>query len=219
MKKTQLLAAAAVLAMTSGVSMAAAPAAVGKGTVKGNSGIKTDAVLYSQNDNDGGNGLTSQNFEASFDAYDNSGADDFKVPKGVVWSVKSVDVTGVYYNGSGPAASEHVTFYADAGGLPGAAVADFPAAAGSDSGGSFSIPVKAKLKKGTYWVGVQANMDFQAGGQWGWEIRSVQSGNPAAWQNPGGGFGTGCNSWGPVQTCLGYGPDYMFALGGKSVAK
>ncbi|MFO1339481.1 MAG: hypothetical protein U1F53_14875 [Burkholderiaceae bacterium] len=196
--------------------MAAAPAAAGKGTVKAMSGVKTDAVLYSQNDNDGGTGVTSQNFEASFDIYDNSGADDFKVPKGTSWKVSSVDVTGVYYNGSGPAASEHVTFYADAGGLPGAAVADFPASAGTDSGGSFSMPVKAKLKKGTYWVGVQANMDFAIGGQWGWEVRSVQAGNGAAWQNPGDGFGSGCTTWGSLQTCLGYGPDFMFALNGKA---
>lgn len=216
MKKTQLLAAAAVLALTSGVSLAAAPSVAGKGAVKALSGVKTDAVLYSQNDNDGGTGVTSQNFEATFDAYDNSGADDFKVPKGSTWIVSSVDVTGVYYNGSGPAASEHVTFYANAGGLPGAAVADFPAAAGSDSSGSFSIPVKAKLKKGTYWVGVSANLDFQAGGQWGWEIRSVQAGNAAAWQNPGGGFGVGCTTWDALQTCLGFGPDFMFALNGKA---
>lgn len=219
MKKTQLLAAAAVLAMTSGLAVAGAPSAAVHGVAKGAGGVKTDATLYSQNDNDGGTGVTSQNFEASFDIYDNSGADDFKVPAGFVWKVKSVDVTGVYYNGSGPAASEHVTFYKDASGLPGAAVADFPAAVGTDTAGSFSIPVAAKLKKGTYWVGVQANMDFAAGGQWGWEIRSVQAGSLAAWQNPGDGFGTGCTTWGAMQTCLGYGPDFMFALGGKAVAK
>src|SRR5256885_244321 len=47
----------------------------------------------------------------------------------------------------------------------------------------------------TYWVSVRANMSFAAGGQWGWDDRTVQDNSEAAWQNPGGGFGV-CPSWG-----------------------
>ena len=32
-------------------------------------------------------------------------------------------------------------------------------------------------------------MTFSPSGEWGWTDRTVQSNNPAAWQNPGGGFG------------------------------
>ena len=32
-------------------------------------------------------------------------------------------------------------------------------------------------------------MTFNPNGEWGWTDRTVQSNNPAAWQNPGGGFG------------------------------
>ena len=174
-------------------------------------------TIYSQNDNDAAIGVTSQNFETSFDAYDNSGADDFKLTK--KHAVSEVDVTGVYFNcyTCGPAVSESVTFYKNAGGLPGSVVKS-ATATGTDDAGSFAIKIKkVKLKPGTYWVGVVANMDFNTGGQWGWETRSVQSGSPGAWENPGDGFGTGCTSWGVQTTCLaqGAGPDYMFALLGS----
>ena len=175
-------------------------------------------VLYSQNDNDAGVGVTSQNFEASLDAYDNSAADDF-TSTGGGWKIKNVTVTGVYFNGYGPATSETVTVYKDAGGLPGA-VKGSKTKVGNDSGGSFSIGLGKKgirVAAGHYWVGVVANMDFSAGGQWGWETRSVQSGSPAAWENPGGGFGVGCTTWAPLMTCLGYGPDMMFSLGGRQL--
>ena len=73
------------------------------------------------------------------------------------------------------------------------------------------------FKPGTYWVSVQANMDFALGGEWGWETSTVTNGSPAAWQNPGDGFGTGCTSWGVEIVCVPVGgPDKMFALKGKA---
>jgi hypothetical protein len=225
MKKTSLLAAAAVLALTSGFASAAPSAAVSShGALRVVPAQNPDAVLYDQMDNDSGIGITSQNFEASLDIYDNMGADDFKVPTGFIWKVSEVDVAGVYYNGAGPAASVHVAFYKSKGGLPSKLVADFPAEVYTDSTGfgSFNIKLssKAKLKAGKYFVGVAANMDFGVGGQWGFETRSVQSGDPAAWQNPGDGFGTGCTTWGVESVCIvaGQGPDKMFRIIGKSVA-
>lgn len=220
MKKTSLLAAAAALALSSAAF--AGPGAAGHG-FSAKAGNSATAVLHDQNDNDTGIGITSQNFEASFDAYDNQGADDFNVPGGFVWKVTGVVASGVYYNGSGPAASVHVTFYKDAAGLPGAVVKDFPAIVPTDTAGTFSIklPSTVKLKKGKYHVSVQANMDFAIGGQWGWNTRSVQNGGPASWQNPGDGFGTGCTTWAPENVCIaaGQGPDKMFSLSGKAVPK
>ena len=77
--------------------------------------------LYDQTDNPGANATDSQNFETANDAFDHQLADDFVVPAGG-WNVGEVDVGGVYFNGPGPATSVNVIFYADAGGLPGAAV-------------------------------------------------------------------------------------------------
>ncbi len=159
-------------------------------------------VLYDQTDNDSGSGVGSQNFEAGSDAFDDEAADDFVVPVGETWIVSQVNVNGQYFNcaSCGPAASVNVTFYSDSSGLPGAAVAggtytNVPI--GTDTNGSFTIPLPSSLilASGTYWVSVQANLDFAAGGQWAWEDRTVTSNSDAAWQNPGGGFGV-CPTWG-----------------------
>src|SRR6202045_3440839 len=76
-------------------------------------------VLYNQNSNFG-YGVVSQNFTSgSFGtAYNAAAADDFIVPTGTAWTISEVDVTGSYFEGSGPAASEVVTFYANKHGRP-----------------------------------------------------------------------------------------------------
>lgn len=185
-------------------------------------------VLYDQTGNDLGIGVVSQNFETSFDAYDSQGADDFTVPSGVNWRVQEVDVVGVYFNGSGPAVSEEVVFFKDRHGMPGKIVADYTLV-GVDTAGSFAITLPGigqKLKPGHYWVSVVANMDFNAGGEWAWEKQTTSEGEPAMWQNPGDGFGTGCTTWGIENDCVGVLPtgqptsasygDKEFALKGKT---
>ena len=161
-------------------------------------------VLYDQYDNPGTNSTSSQNFEASFDAYDDMLADDFVVPGGQTWNINQVDVAGVYYNGAGPAASVNLTFYDDASTLPGSAVATRNNLSATDTGGSFTIPIPSPvaLSEGTYWVSAQVNLDFSAGGQWGWTDRTVQANSGAAWINPGGGFGAGCLTWDRKTTCV-----------------
>jgi len=224
MKKMLLLASAAAFAMS---ASAAGPSASSAGT--GAQGFAKpaagpDATLYDQSSNNSGVGIVSQNFEATFDAYDAQGADDFKVPAGQCWKITEVDAYGVYFNGSGPAPSVNVTIYKQKGGKPGAVVADYPSLVPTDTGGSFAIklPTAAKAKAGkTYWVSVQANMDFQAGGEWGWNTTTDLNGTAAMWKNPGGGFGTGCADYADMISCigaLGQGPDYMFTLKGKSKA-
>ena len=99
--------------------------------------------------------------------------------------------------------SANVTFYSDASGLPGSQVATRPNLSVVDSAGSImiAIPTAVELTAGHYWVSVQANLDFNVGGQWYFEDRTVQSNAEAAWQNPGGGFGI-CPTWGGRQsTC------------------
>jgi hypothetical protein len=220
MKRLVLSAAAVVALSAAGVAFAAGPSLSKSGVpaapVKGS---MLAGVLYDQSANDSGIGIVSQNFEASFDVYDAQAADDFTVPSGKTWKVTEVDALGVYFNGSGPAASEHVTIYKNKGGKPGAVVADYPALTGTDNFGSFAIklPKALKLKNGTYWVSVQANMDFGAGGEWGWENQTTVEGKAAVWQNPGDGFGTGCTSYTTESVCIPDGQgDHMFILKGKS---
>jgi hypothetical protein len=162
--------------------------------------------------------VTSQDFEAALDAFDSQAADDFVVPAGQTWSVEGVDVDGEY--DGGPAASFNVSFYSNAGSLPGALVCSRPANpfAGGPAAGDAVITLTAPcaLGPGTYWVSVQARQDFASAGQWFWQNRSAQSGSPSAWQNPGGAWGGGCASWGVKTTCLPgqVGPDQVYRLNG-----
>src|SRR6266540_1846667 len=148
-------------------------------------------TLYDQLNNPGTVSTGSQDFEAANNAFDTFTADDFVVPGGQTWNITEVDVAGEYSTG-GPADSFHVFFYADSGTLPGAVT----------------------LTAGTYWVAVQARQDFGTAGQWFWDNRLIISNSGAAWQNPGGGFGVGCLTYGRKTTCLPTqnGPDQLFRL-------
>jgi len=182
-------------------------------------GASHAALLYDQTNNPGTDSITSQNFEAANNAFDSFAADDFTVPAGG-WLIDEVFVQGVYFNGAGPAASVNVFFYADNGTVPGTAIASYLSLAMIDSSGDFTIalPAPLALAPGNYWVGVQANMSFAQGGQWGWTERTVLSFDPSAWINPGGGFGTACTAnWGArVATCgVGTQPDLIYSLSGE----
>jgi hypothetical protein len=222
MNKSVLLAAAAAFALTAGGAMAAAPS-VGVHGAKISPVLHTPkgmTMLYNQNSNSTGTGLVSQNFTSGSysPTYNAQGADDFVVPSGK-WKVQEVDVSGLYFNGYGPAASEEVQFFKDKHGKPGHMVADINGIQGTDNAGSFTMKLGkgASLKAGTYWVSVIANCSFVGGcGEWGWETNGTIHGNPAMWQNPDGGFGTTCSSWGTIGSCLGYTGDFMFDLQGKT---
>ncbi|MFN0279427.1 MAG: Calx-beta domain-containing protein, partial [Pyrinomonadaceae bacterium] len=161
----------------------------------------TPQVLYDQTNNAGTNATNSQDFEAANDTFDNRGADDFVVPAGQTWTVQRVVAGGQYFNGAGPAATFNVTFLSNSGSLPGTAVpgGTFTGATYTNAAGVFTItlPGSVTLTAGTYWVSVQARMDFTPAGQWGWNDRTTTTNSPAAWQNPGGGFQPPlCIAWG-----------------------
>jgi hypothetical protein len=212
MMRTTLLAATAMFALSTGVlagTRMPVPASNGFDVRATRLSVSTSKLktLYSQNDNDGGN--------AVFSTYNSAqGADDFVVPPGGDWKIKEVDVTGVYYNGSGSGSSENVYFYDDNDGLPGALVKSAMNVKGIDNGlGSLAITIPTvKLKAGRYWVSVQVNCQLGGCGEWGWEVRSVQANDLSAWQSPNN---PPCPVWATMESCLGAGPDLMFALKGK----
>jgi hypothetical protein len=222
MTKTVLLATAALLALSVGgvASASTAKAPVARihtqfTAVKHNIAPKKSKVLYNQNSNDTGDAIDSQMFGSSFPTYDSYGADDFQLKK--AGKAKGILVTGQYFNGPGPATSANVIFYNDNSGVPGTVLATYSKVKLGGTGADFELKLKPALKlaaKTTYWVTVQAVEDYdnQAIGEWGWEVSSVQHGNAAEWQNPGGGFAV-CPTWGTIETCLGAtGPDLMFEL-------
>ena len=179
-------------------------------------------TLYDQTDNWGGNLGTAQDFEAAYDVYDSEGADDFVVTWADGWNVEQVGIIAGYWNGTGPASSIDVVFYSDASGMPGSAMPGcslMNSPYTDDGAGNFLIDFSGTpcfLPTGTYWVGIQGNLDFASGGQFGYGYRSVQNGAGAMWRNPGDGFGSGCTSWGSVATCITGGPDYCFAILGEN---
>lgn len=173
---------------------------------------KKHGNCYSNLHNDTGIGIVSQNFtDAGYDIYDSYGAVPFAVAKPCF--VDLVYAPGAYFNGSGPADSETVTFYADNGGQPGAVI-DSQTVVGADNFGTFTIPiVPTRIPAGPAWVSVVANMSFTVGGEWGWELSSNNKNHANSdWENPGNGLSTGCTTWQPVQNCVGYGNSFMVQL-------
>jgi hypothetical protein len=184
-------------------------------------------ILYDQMDNPAPTptppahgGVTSQDYEPKFDNYDSFAADDFVIPADQVWIITEVDVIGESSEPPAPPDSFHVFFYADSGTLPGTLVASRLA---NPYSGFFTFLITltspVMLAGGTYWVSVQAREDFSSSGEWFWDNRLVVSNSGAAWQNPGGGFGAGCPTWGRKTTCLPTqnGPDQLFRLLGKRI--
>ena len=234
MGKTVLLASAAALAwVTAAEAGPARPSATISGhaashlVFRSEPGVKT---LYDQNGNDSDTASSSQNFESSYDQYDDQGADDFTIPKGHKWRIKEVDVTGQYRFTGSVADTANVFFYRDGGGLPGVLVAECDNVKTADPGtGDFAMKLPKKTCKvelnggNTYWVSVQANLDYSSPAeQWYWETNTTPQGAAAAWQDPNGGWTTlgapaDCNVWKTLSYCLSGSGDWMFALKGKDM--
>lgn len=179
-------------------------------------------LLYDQTDADNPQAIVAQNFESSFDAYDCEAADDFTVPQGETWKIVEVHVEGTFFDGTGPANSFNVAFHREQGGKVGEVVrkcrnASFRPGSQFDVGAEY-ITCKVKLTQGSYFVAVQANMNFRDGSEWGWITNNTVRGSASMWRNRGGGFGVDCLRFKPTTFCIpnGEGGDYSFALYGRS---
>jgi len=201
MNRAVLFSAAAAIAILSGETSASASPPR----------FKPSTVLWNQNANFGGN-VNSQNTAAA--------ADDFTIPSGQTWHIAQVDVSGAWFNGTGPASSQSVTFYANKNGKPGRTVRGPYTLNCTDNAGSFqcTLPVNGqgrpavKLGAGTWWVSVVANCSFDICGEWNWTENTEVTGHQAVWEDPGG---TNCSKWGTLQHCFGGAPaDLAFDLVG-----
>jgi len=164
-----------------------------------------NVILYDQYDNPAGASSNSQNFESSYDAYDDFLADDFVVPADQQWNMNLVEVQGVYFNGAGPADSMNVFIYTEAITVPGTLLVARTDLTYTKTDTNFAISISPTivLSPGKYWISVQANQNLVPAGQWAWTDRTITTTLPAAWQNPGGGFGTPCSSWKLRSLCVG----------------
>jgi S-layer homology domain len=216
-----LVGATSVLAESGSMPLPAATGRTHRAAAKASPSSPNDVVLYTQADNDASGGAVSQDFEPLFDTFDSDAADDFVIPSGQAWVINSVTMNGQYTGTGGPAPAVNLTIFADSGGVPGTAACTYPLQTPADSSGTFTftLPSSCTLSEGTYWLDVQAVLNFLPGTtEWKAEVRSVQSNSPALWRNPGNGFGFGCSDWSNMQTCLSApGPDLMFSLSGALV--
>jgi hypothetical protein len=184
------------------------------------------AVLYDQTDFQSGAHEIGSNYESD-NTLVTKAADDFPVSSALSsWQITAVEVVGIFSGGSGSPSVNfvNVSFYADGGGKPAYPVysASVHPVSGTATSGNFFLPLSpsAYLAAGrTYWVSVQAVQAIPPW-RWFWRERSVKNQSGAVWENPGGGFGAGCTSWTPIQTCLhGSDPDLLFRLFGSESTK
>lgn len=180
------------------------------------------SVIYDQTDSCTNTYVSSETI-ATIPFYDSLMADDFSVPAGATWDIEQVSAQGSYFGGGQTAGSFNVAFYADSSGAPGAPVAGcvYSAAPYGEVGGAFNIalPAACSLEGGpqgsVYWVSVQARLNANPNVDWGWRERSVQSGNGAHAEYPGG-SDPECATWMPKQDCFSVqvSPDQCFSLVG-----
>jgi hypothetical protein len=178
-------------------------------------------LLYDQSESDNGQAIRAENFEPALDDYDSEAADNFKVPAGQTWKISEVYVEGIYFEGSRSNDSFNVTFYRSRKGKIGERVktcanASYRHDTQFDLGSEY-ITCKVELKKGSYFVAVQANTIYFEGGEWGWTTNNTVRGAASLWRNPRDGFATGCTDFTTTTICIpnGEGGDFAFALYGK----
>jgi hypothetical protein len=178
-------------------------------TVGAPGAVPDAAACYSNNVGDTGNGYLSTKTKLPT-GYTSTGAADFTVKKSC--TIKTVAVTGVYGGGTGPAKKVTVTFYKDTKGLPGAVIAKSSPKANFSSP-DFVLPLAkpVTLKKGKYFVSVQASMDYSTVGGWYWESTATVQNSIDVWENNGGAFDN-CTTWASLQTCFGVQSDLMVEL-------
>ncbi len=181
--------------------------------------VQRHNVLYDQYNFPQSTGTSSQDFESGFNSFDDQTADDFVVPPGDTWTLTQVEVDGQYWSGLGPLSTVNVFLYTDLGGLPYTLIASRTGILpySGPEPGDLAIPIEPMvLASGPYWISVQAVMDFSPYGQWGWSDRTTTAHSPAAWRNPGGGFGV-CPDWEVRGSICGFdpgAPDQVFRLVG-----
>jgi hypothetical protein len=194
-------------------------AVAGEGQEGGGGPAAPQVLLYDQSDAAGTVPILSQEFQETLSIFTSQAADDFFIAEPTGWTIETVVVAGAYYNGPGPTPFVNVMFYSDNTGVPGDPIYLYDGLTTfTDVAGDFTIDLSsspAVLPPGNYWVSVQADMDFEPSGQWGWTERLVPTGSLSVWRNPGNGYGTNCTNWMPREFCgIGTEPDHVFQLHG-----
>lgn len=159
-------------------------------------------------------GMAAQDFETNNNGLDCAVADDFTVPVGETWYIDSIIFYGVYSaTATVSEAGIVVKIYENNAGAFGPLV--FSDSINTDvdrNEDGWLTPDWSDnpilMNAGSYWIVAQARKDFilttgGTGGQWYWTRDTNLVGDASMWINPGNGFGTGCNTWAPIYSCVG----------------
>lgn len=160
----------------------------------------TGALLYDQTYAVGAGTIASQQF-SDFPTYSCQSADDFVITDPAGWTIDQIVAMG--QPGLVPFPQALVEFYNNNAGLPGTVV-DSRTTSITDAGGTLTINLAPAvvLPAGTYWVSVSVVGDFATYGQWFQYTHTSNNNSLWCWQNPGGGFGSPCSSWGQHTSCF-----------------
>jgi hypothetical protein len=169
----------------------------------------TAAVLYDQTSGTAGMTMFVSAHSATALPTDAEGADDFTIPTGAAWSLKSVDVAGDFQPGTG-----NVVVYETSGGLPGSVALEQHGIAYAP-GSLIQLPVSGpRLYPGHYWLSVYTTFDT-GGSQSFWQTQTPVTGSQALWQSHG--FSPACTTWKPLDQCGATTADFRFRLNGDNV--
>lgn len=133
-------------------------------------------------------------------------ADDFTIPEGFSWSIKSLLAFGAT-NNSPVLDNATIVIFKDENGLPGEVVYNsgeiVPVPAPGSSNIELAFPDEIKLDAGSYWLSVYATLAFAPNNtQWFWSTQLNSIGKSSLFRDPSNLFQTGATDWTPGEVAF-----------------
>ncbi|WP_430908768.1 T9SS type A sorting domain-containing protein [Maribacter sp. 2-571] len=147
-------------------------------------------------------------------------ADDFTVPEGNTWTIKSIIANGGA-NGSPGITDATVIVYQNNNGVPGEEVYNSGSITPTSDPNNYNLmldlPEEVALESGSYWLSVYTNLPFNGGDQWFWNTQSTVAGAEGTFKDAADLFGTGAIDWTPQSVVFGKeSEDQVFQIFGKA---
>ena len=148
-------------------------------------------------------------------------ADDFIVPEGSKWKIKSILAFGAA-NYNPELTDATVVIYTNNNGVPGQEIYNSgsiaPISESTDTNLNLELPAEVELESGSYWLSVYVNLAFAPDfTQWFWATQGSVIGNEAAFKDNLDLFGTGALDWTPQSVAFGISPeDQVFQIFGEA---
>ncbi|WP_291865411.1 T9SS type A sorting domain-containing protein [Maribacter sp.] len=164
-----------------------------------------EPAIYQQNDVVSGSS-PSQNF-IDFGGATAQSADDFYIPEGYSWKIKSIIASGAA-NSAPSITDATIVFFEDNNGIPGQEIYNSgsitPTSEPDDYTLNLELAEEVTLNSGNYWLSVYTNLEFgSTQQQWFWFTQTNIVGNESIFKDNADLFGTGATDWTPHSLALG----------------